>query len=150
MNSKYPSIELLRERAKARMPGFAYDYLAGGCFSEVNLRKNTADIRALELQPKYIGEYAGCDQSTVLFGQEYSAPFGIAPVGLQGLMWPQSCEILARAARAHRVPFVLSTVGTASIEEVAEITEGNFWFQLYHPVEEELRDKLLDLSLIHI
>lgn len=147
MNSKYPSIELLAQRAKARMPGFAYDYLAGGCFSEVNLRKNTADIRELELQPKYIGDYAGCNQRTELFGEQYAAPFGIAPVGLQGLMWPKSCEILASAAKAHGVPFVLSTVGTASIEQVAEITEGNFWFQLYHPAEDKLRDKLLDRAM---
>ncbi|MDP5122116.1 MAG: alpha-hydroxy-acid oxidizing protein, partial [Spirosomaceae bacterium] len=42
------------------------------------------------------------------------------------------------------IPFILSTVGTASIEKVAELTEGNAWFQLYHPKEEELRDKLLE------
>ena len=59
-------------------------------------------------------------------------------------MWPKSCEILAKAAKDHNVPFCLSTVGTASIETIAEITEGDFWFQLYHPAEDELRDKLLD------
>ena len=50
MNSSYPSIELLAKRAKQRMPGFAYDYLAGGCMAEVNLHKNTSDIRAVELR----------------------------------------------------------------------------------------------------
>ena len=44
MNSRYPSIELLAKRAKQRIPGFAYDYLAGGCMAEVNLEKNTRDI----------------------------------------------------------------------------------------------------------
>ena len=58
-------------------------------------------------------------------------------------MWPRSCEILAKAAKEHNVPFCLSTVGTASIETVAEITEGDFWFQLYHPAEDDLRDKLI-------
>jgi len=51
MNPSYPSIELLAKRAKQRMPGFAYDYLAGGCMAEVNLHKNTSDIRAVELAP---------------------------------------------------------------------------------------------------
>ena len=143
-NSNYPSVEALQARAKRRMPGFAYDYLAGGCFSEVNLRRNTSDIREVQLKPYYLRDYAGASQQTELFGKTYDAPFGIAPVGLQGLMWPKSCEILAAAAKAHNVPFVLSTVGTASLETIAEITEGDAWFQLYHPAEEDLRDKLLE------
>ncbi|MGB1873985.1 MAG: alpha-hydroxy acid oxidase [Akkermansiaceae bacterium] len=143
-NSNYPSVEALMAKARRRMPGFAYDYLDGGCFSEVNLRRNTSDIREVQLKPYYLRDYKGASQETELFGKTYDAPFGIAPVGLQGLMWPNSCEILAAAAKAHNIPFILSTVGTASIEKIAEITEGDAWFQLYHPAEDELRDKLLD------
>lgn len=80
---------------------------------------------------------------TELFGKTYDAPFGIAPVGLQGLMWPNAPEILAKAAFEHNVPFVLSTVSTSSIERIAEITEGNAWFQLYHPTENRLRDDII-------
>lgn len=126
------------------MPGFAYDYLAGGCFNEMNLRKNTQEIREVELKPWYLRDYPGSDLSTELFGKTYDAPFGVAPIGLQGLMWPRATEILAKAAHQHNIPFCLSTVGTASIETVAELTEGNAWFQLYHPSEDDLRDKLLD------
>lgn len=143
-NSEYPSVEHLRAKAKSRMPGFAYDYLAAGCFSEVNLARNNSDIRQIQLKPWYLRDFAGADQTTELFGESYEAPFGVAPVGLQGLMWPKSCEHLAQAAVDHNVPFVLSTVSTASIEQIAEITNGRFWFQLYHPAEEELRDKLLE------
>ena len=143
MNPRYPSIELLAERARRRMPGFAYDYLSGGCMAEVNLQKNTSDIRAVELRPSYLRDYHGASLKTSLFGREYAMPFGIAPVGLQSLMWPKSCEILARTGRTHNIPFVLSTVTTASIESVAKITDGDFWFQLYHPADESLRDKLL-------
>jgi L-lactate dehydrogenase (cytochrome) len=73
----------------------------------------------------------------------YDAPFGIAPVGLQGLMWPNAAEILAKAAFKHNIPFVLSTVTTSSIERIGEITEGKFWFQLYHPADNNLRDDIL-------
>jgi L-lactate dehydrogenase (cytochrome) len=142
-NSEYPSIEHLRAKARRRMPGFAFDYLESGCNSDINLERNTTDIRNVQLRPYYIGDYAGSNLQTELFGVTYDAPFGVAPIGLQGLMWPKSCEILAKAAHAHNIPFVLSTVGTASIEEVAELTEGRAWFQLYHPAEGELRDKLL-------
>jgi L-lactate dehydrogenase (cytochrome) len=143
-NSEVPSVEWLRERARRRMPRFAFEYLDGGCFSEVNLDRNIREIREVQLQPYYLKPFAGATQKTTLFGREYDAPFGIAPVGLQGLMWPRACEILAQAATDHQVPFCLSTVGTASIETIGEITGGKFWFQLYHPVEDELRNQLLD------
>ena len=144
MDVRYPSIEMLAERAKRRMPGFAYDYLTGGCFSDINLARNTKEIRDIQLRPYYLRKFNGASQQTTLFGKTYDAPFGIAPVGLQGLMWPKSCEILAEAAKQHNIPFCLSTVGTASIETISEITEGDFWFQLYHPTANELRDKLLE------
>lgn len=143
-NSNYPSIEHLRERARQRMPRFAFEYLEGGCFSEINLRRNTDDIREVQLRPYYLRDYAGSDLTTTLFGKTYDAPFGIAPIGLQGLMWPGSTEILAKSAFDANIPFILSTVGTASVETVAELTEGNAWFQLYHPKEDALRDTLLD------
>ena len=144
MDVRYPSIEMLAERAKQRMPGFAYDYLTGGCFSDINLARNTKEIRDIQLRPHYLRKFNGASQQTILFGKTYDAPFGIAPVGLQGLMWPKSCEILAEAAKQHNIPFCLSTVGTASIETISEITEGDFWFQLYHPTENQLCDKLLE------
>ena len=143
-NSEYPSVNHLIRKAKRRMPGFAYDYLTAGCFTEVNLDRNQKEIRDVQLKPWYLRDYEGSNLKTELFGKTYDAPFGVAPVGLQGLMWPKACEFLAKSAADHNVPFVLSTVSTASIEDVAEITNGNFWFQLYHPAEDELRDKLLE------
>ena len=144
INSNFPSIEHLREKARRRMPGFAFDYLEGGCNSNINLRRNTDEIRDIQLRPYYIRPYAGCELKTEIFGHTYDAPFGVAPIGLQGLMWPKSAEILAAAAKAHNIPFVLSTVGTASIETVAELTDGQAWFQLYHPADDDLRDKIVD------
>ena len=143
INYKYPSVPDLRARAKRKIPKFAFEYLDGGCNDDVNLKKNTDRIRAVELKPKYLVEYTPPSLNTKLFGHTYDAPFGISPVGLQGLMWPKSPEILARAAFDHNIPFVLSTVTTASIEKIAEITDGNAWFQLYHPSEERVTKDIL-------
>jgi L-lactate dehydrogenase (cytochrome) len=142
-NVHYPSIDDLREKAKRRIPKFAFEYLDGGCNEDVNLVKNTAEIRMVELRPDYLGMHKGSDMCTELFGHIYDAPFGIAPVGLQGLIWPKSPEILAKAAFEHNIPFLLSTVTTSSIERIAEITEGNAWFQLYHPTENKIRDQMM-------
>lgn len=142
-NTKYPGIDDLIKRAKKRMPKFAFEYLDGGCNEDVNLYKNTSEIREIELIPYYLRDYKEPILKTELFGHVYDAPFGISPVGLQGLMWPNSPKILAKAAVDNNIPFILSTVTTASIEETAEITNGNFWFQLYHPADENLRDDLM-------
>ena len=142
-NPDYPSIEDLGARAKRRIPKFAFEYLDGGCNEEINLYKNTAEIREVELLPEYLKHYSGINMSTELFGHTYDAPFGIAPIGLQGLIWPNSPEILAKAAFDHNIPFTLSTVSTSSIERISEITEGRAWFQLYHPAEDNLRDELI-------
>jgi len=142
-NPDYPSIDDLRAKAKGKIPKFAFEYLDGGCNEEVNLYKNTSEIREVELLPEYLKHYSGIDMSTELFGHTYDAPFGIAPIGLQGLIWPNSPEILAKAAYEHNIPFTLSTVSTSSIERISEITEGRAWFQLYHPAEDSLRDQLI-------
>lgn len=144
INKKYPSVYDLRERAKKKIPRFAFEYLDGGCNEDVNLHKNTADIRDVELLPYYLSKHTQSDMKTELFGHTYDAPLGIAPVGLQGLMWPNSPEILAKAAFEHNIPFILSTVTTSSIERIGELTEGRAWFQLYHPTEDSLRDDIIN------
>jgi L-lactate dehydrogenase (cytochrome) len=142
-NTEYPSIESLRERAKKRMPGFAFEYLDGGCNENINIRRNTDEIREIQLKPRYLKNYHNSKLQTELFGIKYDAPFGISPIGLQGLMWPNAPEILAKASLKHNIPFILSTVTTTSIERASELTEGRAWFQLYHPTEEWLRDDIL-------
>ena len=143
INSKYPSVHDLRQKAERKIPRFAFEYLDGGCNEDVNLHKNTSDIREVELLPYYLRNHIKSDMKTELFGHTYDAPFGIAPVGLQGLMWPNAPEILAKAAFDHNIPFILSTVTTSSIERIAEITEGQAWFQLYHPTEDSMRDAII-------
>ena len=143
IDTRYPSITDLRNKAQKKIPKFAFEYLDGGCNEDVNLRRNTSELREVQLQPQYLKNFNGSSLKTTLFGIEYDAPFGIAPVGLQGLMWPNSPEILAKAAFNHNIPFILSTVTTTSIERTSELTEGKSWFQLYHPTENRLRDDII-------
>lgn len=142
-NPQYPSMQDLRKKAKQRIPKFAFDYLEGGCNEDVNLFRNTSDLQDIILMPQYLKKHHGSDMSVNLFGHKYDAPVGIAPIGLQGLIWPNSPEILAKAALKHNIPFILSTVSTTSIERIAELSEGRSWFQLYHPTENTLRDDII-------
>ncbi len=143
-NAAYPSIASLKKKAKSRIPSFAFEYLTGGANEEINLKKNSQDFQEVELKPEYLKKYEAANLKTELFGHRYDSPFGIAPIGLQGLIWPNSPNILAKAARDFNIPFVLSTVTTSGIEEIGEITNGNFWFQLYHPAENSIRNDLME------
>ena len=142
-NPNYPSIEDLKKKAKKRIPKFAFEYLIGGCNEDHNLSINSFDFKKIQLEPHYIKNYKGFDMSVELFGHRYDAPIGISPIGLQGLIWPKSPQILAKAALKHNIPYILSTVSTESIEKIAEISEGKAWFQLYHPREDTLRDDII-------
>jgi L-lactate dehydrogenase (cytochrome) len=143
INTDYPSIAHLKKRTEQRMPKFAYEYLTEGCIDDINVKKNTTDIRKIELMPYYLGRHQKSSTKKILFGHEYDAPIGICPIGLQSLMWPGTAEILAKTSVEHNIPFTLSTVTTLSIEKAAKITNGKFWFQLYHPAEHKITDDLL-------
>jgi L-lactate dehydrogenase (cytochrome) len=140
---RYPSVDDLRLAARRRIPGFVFDFLDGGCNEQVNLSRNTSELRDVELRPFYLRDRGPVSLDTELFGQTWGAPFGISPVGLQGLIWPGACEALARAATVRRLPFILSTCTTASLETIGGITAGKFWFQLYNPVDPAVREDLL-------
>ncbi|MDT0675870.1 alpha-hydroxy acid oxidase [Autumnicola musiva] len=140
-DNQYPSVQDLRKKAKERMPAFAFEYR--GCNEDVNITRNTAEIREVQLEPRYLRNYRESSTKTSILGMEFDAPFGIAPVGLQGLMWRNSPQILSKAAYKHNIPFILSTVTTMDIEEGSRITDGRAWFQLYNPVQDEVRNDIL-------
>ncbi|MEE3034261.1 MAG: alpha-hydroxy acid oxidase [Bacteroidota bacterium] len=142
-NSKYPSTKNLRDLASRKIPRFAFEYLDGGCNEDVNIKRNTSDIRNVELTPNYIRKSFTPNLRTELFGEVYDVPFGISPIGLQGLIWPNSPNILAKASKKYNSPFILSTVSTSDIETIAEITDGKAWFQLYYPSKESIRYNIL-------
>ena len=134
----------LKKRAKKRIPKFAFDYIEGGCNSELAISNNREALNDVFLRPEYLQSYSKPELSIDLFGKQYSAPFGIAPLGLTGLVWPDASAMHARAALKANIPFVLSTVSTISIEDAAKNAEDNFWFQMYPPADEVILDDMLE------
>lgn len=143
IDKEYPSILYMESTAKRRIPGFALDYLTNGLGGGVSVRKNRESLDKVELMPRYLSEADRPNIRTHLFGHEYTAPFGIAPMGLSGLVWPNAEKILARAAKDHNIPYTLSTVATVSLEAIHEIAGENAWFQLYTPKEPEVLADLM-------
>ncbi len=131
LRKRFPTVELLRRRARWRVPRFAFDFVDGAANDEVCRRRNAEALASVEILPRYCVETQGISTEVELFGRKYAAPFGISPMGSGSLMWPKAEQILAREAQRRNIPYILATPASASIEEIARIAPDVFWFQLY-------------------
>lgn len=141
---RYPSISDLQRKAKKRIPHVAWEYLDLGTGDEKAIDRNLERMAAALLVPRFMKGELNPDLSTTLFGQTYHAPFGAAPVGLSGLMWPKAETILAGTAARYRIPYCLSTVATQTPETVGAVAGDMGWFQLYPPRDRAIRTDLLN------
>jgi 4-hydroxymandelate oxidase len=110
-------------------PGAAA-YYDGGAWDESTLRDNVAAFERWRFRPRVLVDVAQRDLSVEILGRRWSTPFGVAPMALQKLACPEGEVAAARACAARDVTYTLSTVASATIEEVAEV-DGPRWFQLY-------------------
>ncbi|MCP5152600.1 MAG: alpha-hydroxy-acid oxidizing protein [Ectothiorhodospiraceae bacterium] len=144
LDRRFPGVDSMQAAARRRIPRFAYDYVAGAIGRDVGLARNRDALDAIAFMPKLLAD--GADDPDIrcrLLGREYSAPFGVAPVGLVGLVWPRAPEIMAAAARRHDIAFALSNFATADLESIREIGGDNAWFQLYPPNQDAIQASLL-------
>jgi L-lactate dehydrogenase (cytochrome) len=139
----YPRIADLAQKAKKRIPNVAWAYLDSGTGDESLLHQNQQAFEAIRFLPQYCKGSLAADVETNLFGQTYSAPIGMAPVGLTGLMWPRVEHYLAATAQRMQIPYCLSTVATETPETVGQHVGDMGWFQLYPPKDKTVRDSLL-------
>jgi L-lactate dehydrogenase (cytochrome) len=128
--SKAANVGDYRALAKARLPHFLFEYLDGGSYDEVTLRRNVDDLQSVALRQRVLRDVSDIDLSTKLFGKRWAMPVGLGPVGLSGLYARRGECQAARAATAANVPMALSTVSGCSLREVAA-TGHVPWYQLY-------------------
>ena len=122
----------LRKIARRRTPAAAFDYTDGAAEGEISLRRARQAFRDVEFHPDILRPAPSVDTSCQILGGTSAMPFGIAPTGFTRLMQTEGEVAGAGAAGAAGIPFTLSTLGTASIEEVkAANPYGRNWFQLY-------------------
>ncbi len=126
-----PAVKDYRELARRRLSRFAFDYLEGGAEDGRTLLRNRAAYEQLLFSPRILRDVTEVDSSVEIFGRRQSLPLLVGPTGLNGLYWPRAEEVLARAAHAAGVPFVMSTASTSLIEDVRAATDGELWLQLY-------------------
>jgi len=136
-------VDDLRAAARRALPKSVFDYVDGGADEEVSLVANRESFRRFHLVPRAMQDVTSVNLATRVFGAELRAPIGLAPTGYTRMVDPAGELAVARAANSRGVPYVLSTVGTTTIEDLAISIPRNLWFQLY-----VLRDRGLTWSLM--
>jgi len=121
----------LRAIARRRLPGGVFDYIDGGAEDELTLRRNVAAFRRAELVPRVLRDVSGIDTSATLLGRRLPMPLVVAPTGFTRIASPGGELDVSRAAARAGLPYTLSTMATRSIEEVAAVSRGPKWLQVY-------------------
>ena len=136
--SRCNNVNDLRKLAKRRLPRAMFHYIDGGADDEVTLRRNTVAFEDYELQPSFLNPVDQINTRINLFRKELNIPFFIAPTGMSRLFHHTKENAVARAAAKFGTVYTLSTMGTASLEEIAEETDGLKMFQIYILKDREL------------
>lgn len=134
----------LRKLAKRRLPAGVFDYIDGGAEDERTLDRNVAGFDRLEFKPRVLRDVSKIDTGTTLFGKPRPVPLVMSPTGFTRIADPEGELAVARAANRMGIPYSLSTMGTRSIEEVAAVSDGPKWFQVYTWKDRGLVKDLLD------
>jgi L-lactate dehydrogenase (cytochrome) len=129
--AKAADVEDLRRIAKRRLPRGVFDYIDGAAEDELTYGANTEAYRRRTFRPRVLRDVSSVDPSTTLLGRPIPLPLVLAPTGFARIADPEGELAVARAAAEAGVPYTLSTIGTRSIEEVAAVSDGPKWFQVY-------------------
>ena len=124
-------MEDLRRAARRRLPRGVFDYIDGAAEDERTSRRNREAFERLEFRPRVLRDVGATDPSTTLLGRPLPLPLVLAPTGFTRMADPQGELAVARAAARAGLPYSLSTLSTRSIEEVAAVSSGPKWFQVY-------------------
>jgi len=125
------NIDDLRRMAKRNLPGGVFDYIDGAAEDEEALARSIRVFDDVMFRPRVLRDMTNIDLSTTLLGKKIPFPLALSPTGFGRISNSQGELAVARAAARMGLPYTLSTLGTRSIEEVAEVSDGPKWFQVY-------------------
>ena len=120
-----------RKAARRRLPRMMFEFIDGGAGEERATRRNRDALARIELLPRVLVNVESRDTACELMGRRWGLPFGIAPMGMCNLAWPDTDRAFGDAARAFSIPHCLSTAASTSLEDGRARAGDNAWFQLY-------------------
>jgi len=138
------TIDDLKRMARRRVPKMFFDYADSGSWTEGTYRANESDFARILLRQRVLVDMTDRSLASEMVGQPVSMPVALAPTGLCGMQHADGEILAAQAAEAFGVPFCLSTMSIASIEDVAAHTKKPFWFQLYVMRDRAFIERLIE------
>ena len=138
-----------RNLAKSRLPSPIFHYIDGAADDEVTYRRNTEAYDQCDLVPNVLTGIEKVDMSTTVMGQKLDLPIYCAPTALQRLFHPDGEIGVGKAAEKYSTMFGVSSLGTASIKEIANLISTPKLFQLYVHKDQGLNEYLIDQCKEH-
>lgn len=137
------NIEDLRAGARRRLPKLLFEFLDRGTDDDHGLRRNRAALDEVSLVPRVLRDVSALDTGASLFGHSYDMPVGISATGGASMFWRGGDVLLAKAARAANVPFMISGATMMSLEEISA-AGGQLWYQHYPWRDRALAEETID------
>ena len=138
------NVEDFKKLAKKKLPSPIFHYIAGGSDDEVTLRRNTEAFDTCDLIPNVLADVSNIDLSTEVLGQKITFPLFLAATAMHRLYHHHGERATAKAAEKMGTMFGISTMATASIEEIGKLTNSPKLFQLYIHKDRGLTDNLIE------
>lgn len=121
----------VRLLAKRQLPGGVFDYFDGAAETEWSMANNSDKFDCVHLHPRVLVDVSKVSAATTVMGQTLPNAYAFSPTGFTRIAGSPGELAVAKVAAKHGVPYTLSTLGTRSIEEVAAVSNGPLWYQLY-------------------
>ncbi len=137
------NVKDFRKLAKKRLPAPIFHYIDGAADDEVTYRRNTEAFDKCDLVPNVLTGVDKVDMSTTVMGKKLEMPLYCAPTALQRLFHHEGEIAVAKAAEKHGTMFGISSLGTASIEEISNLVTSPKLFQLYVHKDKGLNNALI-------
>ncbi|MDP4835863.1 MAG: alpha-hydroxy acid oxidase [Orrella sp.] len=141
------NLDDFRQLAKRKLPRIAFDFIDGGSDDDLCLLRNRKAFQSYQLLPRYLLNVAQRSQSVDLFGSRYDSPIGISPTGMGGLFRLGADAMLASAAKALNVPYLLSSASNLALEDAVKIAPHNVWFQMYATSDQRINSDLVKRAI---
>lgn len=129
--------------ARKLVPPAHWGYLMSGADGETTVRANREGFDRYQLKARRFVDVSKIDLSTSLFGQTYSSPIVMCPIGSAGAFHADGEKAAAAAARVKNQLIMVSTQATFSVEDVAKARGGPVWYQLYTTSSLDVTRKLV-------
>ncbi len=133
-----------REISKRKLPKMVWDFIDGGADGELAIAANRRSLNEIKLRPKFLTDVSNRDISAKIFGKKADLPFILSPSGMATIAHPQGELAVAKAADRAGAIFCVSTASGYTLEEIASVSNGRLWFQLYLWGNEEVVNSLID------